>query len=215
VLARDHSIVVADSLQLAAPAREDIAPRCEGRTRAGKPCRNRPMRGRTVCKQHSGDVDIGQRSKLTADVQARIFQALASGCGIEKAAAHATVGVRTVYEWMERGLADQEAGNDTEFSQFSQGVTRTRANLHIRLAARIQQAGAGGDWRADAWLLERLAPAEFGQKAMVDHHVSREIDVTDMLGGRQPVEVPREKRERMIAILLEDEDEPVDATVVG
>jgi hypothetical protein len=187
-----------------------VTRKCVGHTRAGKPCRNKPMRGRDVCPQHPDQTRQGQPTKLNEQTTTAILNNLASGVGIEKAAAYAGIGARTVCEWVERGRADQEAGNDTGFSRFSQDVTRTRAQVQIQLAAQVR-AQASDDWRAAAWMLERLAPGEFGQHQVVEHTGSVELEV---LGGAQPVDVPAGKRERMIAIMLEDEPELVDATVV-
>jgi hypothetical protein len=191
-----------------------VTRKCVGRTRAGKPCRNKPMRGRDVCNVHAGKTDTGRPSKLDSEITNRVLAALESGVGIVRAAAHAGVAASTVHNWLQQGDADQQAGTESDRAAFLDRVTRTRANVAVRLAAQLQRAGrenVDGDWRANAWLLERLAPDEFGQHQVVEHVGSVELEI---LGGAQPVDVPAGKRERMIAIMLEDEPEPVDAEVV-
>lgn len=192
-----------------------LARTCKGRTRAGKPCRNKPIRGRDVCNKHIDQTTEG-RPSILPNVRDKIYQALGVGVGIEKAAAFASVPAATIYRWLEEGHADFDADKQSDRREFYEGTSRTRASTHIRLAARIQQAGASGtegDWRADAWMLERLAPGEFGQKAVVDHVVSGSVDV-EVLDGRQPVDTPLDKRERILAILAEGEPDVVDATIV-
>jgi hypothetical protein len=166
------------------------------------------MRGRDVCPQHPDQSKQHRPTKLNDQITTAILNNLTSGVGIEKAAVYAGIGARTVLEWLQRGLADQEAGNDTEFSRLSQGVTHARAQVQIQLAAQIR-AQAPEDWRAAAWMLERLAPSEFGQHQVVEHVGTVELEI---LGGQQPVDTALEKRERILAILAEGE--PVDAEVV-
>jgi hypothetical protein len=165
------------------------------------------MRDRDVCKQHSGDADIGQHGKLVPEVQARFLQALQTGVGIAPAAAFAGISVSTVYNWIERGEQEQAAGKTSKFVEFLEGTTRTRASVRVRLAGLI--AGASGrDWRAAAWMLERIAPDEFGRHRVEQHehnhtgHVSEEL-----LGGRQPVDIPLKTREAIIALIDEAEAE--------
>jgi len=218
------SLVTAHSLQLTAPAREasvtttkKLVRTCKGRTRQGKPCRNKPMRGRNVCPKHVDQTTEGRPTKFTEETRDQIYRALDAGLGIEKAAAFAGVQEITIRRWIEQGAEDLQANKQTDYAEFCGGVSRARVGAQLRLAEEIDQAAAGevdGDWRAAAWKLERLAPEEFGQHAVVDHQVSGEVGVTDLYGGRQPVDVPLEKRERIVAILLEGEEESVDATVV-
>ncbi len=145
------------------------------------------------------------------------MQGLASGVGIAQAAAYAGIGRSTAHAWLDRAEKEQAAGITAETSEhvaFLDRVTRTRATVQVRLAAEIQLAGregSKGDWRAAAWILERLAPAEFGrhQTPQPEHHHTGRVS-EQLLGGRQPVDVPLATRERIITLLEESETEAKD-----
>jgi hypothetical protein len=186
-----------------APARER---RCSARKR------NPPMRGRDVCSSHAGKA--GRKSILKPELQDRFLRGLASGVGVAQAAAYAGIGRSTAHAWLDRGEKEQAAGitaETSEFVVFLDRITRTRATVRVQLAAEIQRAGcegSKGDWRAAAWMLERLAPAEFGGHATVQHEHSQTGHVSDeLLGGRQPVDIPMKTREAIIALIDEAEAE--------
>ncbi len=159
------------------------------------------MRGRRVCKQHSGDANVGRRRKFTPEVRACFLEAIGCGVGIDTAAAFAGVSASTVHNRITRGEQEQAAGKTSEFVEFLEGLTRTRASVHVQLASQIQRAGEK-DWRANAWMLERLAPDQFGRHRVAeDEHGQHRPISEELLGGRQPVNVPRETREKIIALL--------------
>jgi hypothetical protein len=192
---------------------------CSARKRNGDPCRNRPMRDRDVCSSHAGKT--GRKSILNSDLQDRFMRGLAFGVGIAQAAAYAGIGRSTAHAWLDRAEKEQAAGitaEASEFVAFLDRVTRTRATVQVQLAAQIRAAARTGDgeWRAAAWMLERLAPAEFGRHATVQHEHTQTSHVSEeLLGGRQPVDIPLEKREAIIALLEEAEAEAPEGDTVG
>jgi transposase-like protein len=160
------------------------------------------MRGREVCKQHFGDANVGQRCKLASDIEARFFETIETGIGVEPAAASAGLSSSTIYNWIRRGEQEQTAGEASEFVEFLERLTRARASVHVRLAESLTRAAATGDWRAAAWMLERLSPEDFGKHRLTQPTPEHRVSVADeLLGGRQPVEVSRETREKIIALL--------------
>jgi hypothetical protein len=207
--------VVAHSLQLTTPAREDIATTCKERTRTGKPCRNKPMRGRDVCKQHSKDPDVGRPgrpSKFTPERRERLLLSLRAGSYFHIACAYAGISESLGYEWLKQGKADLDAGEETEFAKFLEAYTRACAEIEMRLqqiwlAGMQDHPGEAGEFLAARF------PDRWGRRDIVQR-VEAEIDVTHLFGGKQPVEVPAEVREKILALLAEAEGEPVDATVV-
>jgi hypothetical protein len=71
------------------------------------------------------------------------------------AAALAGVDYTAINEWEERGAKGEEP-----FSTFARAMTEARSQ-HI--AMRLQAIESGeGDWKRQAWLLERLEPTTFG-----------------------------------------------------
>ena len=67
------------------------------------------------------------------------------------------------YEWMRIGEADERG----QYHDLFVAVSRARAEAKRRLVARIV-AAAEKDWKAAAWTLEKLFPAEYGVKAEVE-----------------------------------------------
>lgn len=163
-----------------------------------------------MCSAHGGR--NGRKSRLDSELEARFLRGLTAGVGIAAAAAYAGIGRSTVHVWLERGEKEDAAGITAETSEyvaFLNRVTRTRATVHVQLAAQVIAAASSdtaGDWRAGAWMLERLAPAEFGRHQVTQHEHSPTEHISDeLLGGRQPVNVPLETREKIIALLEEAE----------
>jgi hypothetical protein len=65
-------------------------------------------------------------------------------------------------------------------------------------------------------MLERLAPAEFGRNATVQNEHSQTGGVSEeLLGGRQPVDIPLKTREAIIALIDEAEAEVTAGDAVG
>lgn len=101
----------------------------------------------------------------------RIAELVEMGAPLSAAAAACGVPYRTVVRWMEWGAAQAEAyGTDaTEleipearriFWRFWRAITHAR---EAAKAAHIQAIREAPDWRARAWILERMYPAEFGR----------------------------------------------------
>jgi hypothetical protein len=186
---------------------------CSGSKRDGSRCQRYAIRGQDRCPAHPREGDApGRPTKFTPEIRDVILRTLASGVGLETCAAVAGIDARTLAHWIKRGEEEQAAGNESEWVDFLRGVTRARAQVRASLAANIRKAAAEGDWRAGAWMLERLDPQTFGKQAtVVQHDHTGEINVSmELLGGRQPVEVPRETREKIVALLEEAEADTID-----
>ena len=103
------------------------------------------------------------RSKLTREIQRKICDLLAAGNTVVTACDDAGIGSRTFHDWIERGEAEQRGPN----YEFCRAVARARAEAKRRLTARIISA-AERDWKAAAWILEKLFPGEFGANAEIE-----------------------------------------------
>jgi hypothetical protein len=105
---------------------------------------------------------VGRPSKLAPDVLATIL-AHVRRVGFTKHAARAAgIGQSTFHDWMRRGRAEA-AG---EYRDFYEAVTAARAQAAQTLLGHV--AGAE-DWRAAAWLLERLFPKDFALRQVLEH----------------------------------------------
>jgi hypothetical protein len=103
---------------------------------------------------------MARPTKLTAEVQKTITDAIAIGATYQAAAEYAGISYDTFNAWMR----DERP----KFRQFSEAVVAANARARINLLARIQKAAQGtenkdGDWRAAAWVLERRFGDEYGQ----------------------------------------------------
>ena len=107
----------------------------------------------------------GRPSAMTEQVVSDIVNALAAGAAVKAAAGAAGISERTYYLWRERG---EQEGADEAFLQFLQRTTRAREQGKVALTASIRKAAAE-DWRAAAWLLERLEPEAWALKRRLEH----------------------------------------------
>lgn len=94
---------------------------------------------------------MARRSKYTPETVERILQAVRVGSTDEHAAEYGGVDGSTFYRWL------------NSKSEFCDAVTRAKAEARTQSLARIRKAGADGDWRADAWFLERRYPQDYGR----------------------------------------------------
>ena len=105
----------------------------------------------------------GRPSLFTEERAETILQLVRVGNPTTIAAAYAGVDHSTVGNWAAKGKEDQAAGRETAFSRFAVAYARARAQAVAVRLQRINSAGDAGDWRADAWYLERTVP-EFSPK---------------------------------------------------
>jgi hypothetical protein len=101
---------------------------------------------------------IGRKTKLNPQLQRRICKLLSQGHTIATVSAMVSIGERTFYEWCEK------------HPQFSQATTCAIGKSKIVLVNKLRLSD---DWRAQAFLLERRFPSEYGRVA------EREIPVAE------------------------------------
>jgi transposase len=82
------------------------------------------MRGRDVCKQHSGEPNVGRPTKLTEALQERVIEVLTAGRYLRDAATFTGVHEQTLYNWLTEGRADQAADKQTVYREFFEAVGR-------------------------------------------------------------------------------------------
>ena len=102
---------------------------------------------------------MARPTKLDADRQARICEALALGVSIEAAAAHAGLSAACVHEWMARGRNGERL-----YAEFLEAATRARDAAEVRFAAVVAKAAKEGSESAARWWLERRRPETWGRK---------------------------------------------------
>jgi hypothetical protein len=147
-------------------------PRCTGVTRQGQPCKARPKHGHDKCTAHLGTA--GRKSLLTADLHHNIVALIRNGNYRATAARAMGMSEATFYGWMERGEADREQDVDTAYRALFEARARAKAEAQAVRIQRLELAARNGDTKVDMWLLERMYPDQFGQRARFEHeHAGR------------------------------------------
>jgi transposase-like protein len=90
----------------------------------------------------------GRKSLLNAQLQRKICGLLARGHTVSAVCGAVGIGERTFYDWREK------------HPHFSQATLRAIGQSKIALVDKVRQSD---DWRAQAFLLERRWPTEFGK----------------------------------------------------
>jgi transposase len=98
---------------------------------------------------------MARPTKLTAEVQERIVQAIRAGNYAEAACQAAGISPSSLYRWLARG--QQEPGR---YREFRQAVLRAEAEGEVHAVATVRRAMAE-DWRAALAYLERRHPARW------------------------------------------------------
>lgn len=155
----------------------------------------------------------GRPTSCTPEVTEQIAQHLRAGQWFVTACALAGVYEQTAHRWMTRGRAEIERvaedprrtvrKSEQPFVDFCESCTRARAAAEAKAVMRVQLAGAkdsDGDWRADAWFLERAFPKRWGNQRHTVVHEGGERPV--QIEGRQEVEVDVTARVIEVAQIL-------------
>lgn len=97
----------------------------------------------------------GRPTKCTPEVIDKCVAEVARGMPKKYAAALAGIDYATLNNWEQRGSEGEEP-----FSTFARALADARAQ-HIAMRLEAIERGEG-DWKRQAWLLERLEPTLFG-----------------------------------------------------
>jgi hypothetical protein len=99
----------------------------------------------------------GRKTLCDAALTKKVCAVLEKAQTIASACAVSGIGTTTYHSWIGRGEAG-EAG----FAEFAVSCGRARAKAKQKLTDIILKA-APDDWKAAAWLLEKLYPNEYGK----------------------------------------------------
>lgn len=109
---------------------------------------------------------------ITPEICANILESIDSALPYDAAAWRAGICEKTLYNWINQGKADKEAGVDSEFLKLLQGIKKAEGD---RMQALAQSIMSGVDrWQSCAWMLERRWRQFYG----VDAGVIAEIQQT-------------------------------------
>lgn len=115
----------------------------------------------------------GRPTSLDTEAANAIVGILQKGLPIEDAVAAAGVSEKSYFNWMRRGERASKArilkDSEKPFLQFFQSCKKARSLGKVARVTQIERAGMGDqntppDWKAVAWLLERMHPEQFGRR---------------------------------------------------
>ena len=102
---------------------------------------------------------VGRKPKLTKEIADELARLLKAGHMIDIACSAVGIGERTFHRWMAQGQKETSG----PFWQFRQRMEKARAQCEVTLLDTLQQH-AKTDWRAAAWMLERMFPTRYGRR---------------------------------------------------
>lgn len=107
---------------------------------------------------------MARPTDCTPEMTAAVVAELERRPSIRAACAAVGIGQSTYHQWVAKG----DAGEQACYVEFAERTRAARDKGVARLFNRVVEAGEGGDWRADAWLLERVAPDEFSTRVRTE-----------------------------------------------
>ena len=114
---------------------------------------------------------VGRPSKMNERTIAKLVEAIEIGATREVAARYAGISVSSFCSWMAKGR-EAESG---EFSELLERIEGAEAKLEIFCLEKIQAHGEK-DWRAKAWVLERIHPERWAR--IEKHKVEQDNTLT-------------------------------------
>lgn len=123
------------------------------------------------------DLDI--MAKLNDEVIEIICTEVKRGVPLKYASEIAGVREGTVISWEKKG---KECNEDSPsiYRKFYDEYKRAKALAVAYRVENIRKVGDAGDWRANAWWLERVAHEEFGKKSVVDANINANVNKLDL-----------------------------------
>ena len=101
---------------------------------------------------------MARPTKLTPELTREITSYIQDGNTPTISATLVGISPSTYFDWMSKG-SNQQPG----FMEFSESIKRACAQSIVNRVAHISRVADSGNWRAAAWMLERMAPESFGK----------------------------------------------------
>lgn len=114
----------------------------------------------------------GRPTKLSAEVQAKVIEALAAGNFRQVAADYAGIGLRTMNTW----LAEGKKATTGPHAAFRQAVLEAERKAEMRMVALVMRAAATDAKHAE-WWLERKQHARWGRKTEQKLDVKSDVNL--------------------------------------
>lgn len=127
-------------------------------------------------------IDMSRKGMHDPTIRAQLLGLVESGVPLSTASRTVGVSAATVQRWIRDGEANLSRCDDTgedpsPAGMFAAELARTHGRV---IGTHVARIAAADDWRADAWLLERRYPAEFGARQVVAVDTAPEVDDRDV-----------------------------------
>ena len=124
----------------------------------------------------------GRKPKLNRETETRLLSLLRAGVPREVACAGVGIDSRTLRIWLTKARS-----GEARFVEFAGKVESAQAEAQSSMLVQIRKAGAK-DWKAIAWMLERVFSERYGYKSQVKISVEAELErmldvAQNVLGG--------------------------------
>ena len=106
--------------------------------------------------------NAGAKSKLTRKLIELVGRNIMAGNTKKTTCMAVGISQQTFYRWMKEGK-EQSRGLKSEFCE---SVKKAEAVLKTALVSKIMNSP---NWQAQAWLLERMFPEEYGRRQVIAH----------------------------------------------
>jgi hypothetical protein len=146
---------------------------------------------------------MARPTKLTAKLTREITSYIQEGNTPTVSATLVGISPSTYFDWMRKG-ANQQPG----FLEFSESIKRACAQSIVNRVAHISRVADSGNWRAAAWMLERMAPESFGKNiTKAPEAVGQRLD--------KPQAVAFQKLEDSLRRFLKDRNQRQSNSTIG
>ena len=133
---------------------------------------------------------MARRTKLNADVQRRIIQAIQEGATYELAAQFGGITRTTLYYWLKKGEEIKEeqeqveqyeaVGEEDPLLTFFNEFKKAEAICCVGALAVIKKEARTGTWQAAAWLLERRFPQQYARNQQPAVQLTIDVDAEEI-----------------------------------
>jgi hypothetical protein len=103
---------------------------------------------------------MARPSKLTTDIQKRIWENIALGMTYKLAAEAAGITYKTLNEWNKKGQTEKSG----KYYQFAQHIKKCNANGARILLEKLNDAAKAGNCTVCMWILSRRFSEDFGRR---------------------------------------------------
>jgi hypothetical protein len=116
-------------------------------------------------------VNKGRPTKLNEELTEKLCYYISQGNYFDTSCKLVGIDYSTFRAWIVKGEEDGKG----RFFDFSEAIKRAEAEAEAKRVEMILKAGGlGGDWKANAWYLERKYPDRWGKVDRLEAHVKSE-----------------------------------------